>query len=321
MRYYGIICFLSFIALRKCVLAMRIDQITVGDIMQRQILYFDAQVEDICSLICRELMINNMPSLQGKTAWVTEGQGWKEKLLHEQMVLSPDTRLLEPGLANRFEKASHNVLFVFSGDMIRGVVHISDFNHPVVIKALQDDVSDFEQLLRKWLLLHGHTQQQVFDYVEENAKTAKQHSRDYWIQRYEALNRQWQEGRHHQVGELRLFYLIELLEFGITTYAYTESQTPFEALSKSDAKKLNQLRNTVMHAGNPIERDQAKLFSDGSLHEFLRSIQLLKKCQIMFELGIWAHKVFTELRRKENLHRLQLIKQHPEHGLDFLLRS
>src|SRR5688572_17411259 len=134
---------------------MQHEKLNIENIMQSSILYYDSEVENACVELCTFLKIDNMPSLDGKHYFkFTKGKFDKERV-HDEVTAEINDNIFAPAIIKRFENSNHNVLFVFDGKVIKGVVHISDYNKDIVLQTIQDDILSFERKLRHLLLLNG----------------------------------------------------------------------------------------------------------------------------------------------------------------------
>src|SRR5690606_12808486 len=93
-------------------------KLSFGDIAQGGILYYDKEVEKACISICESLQIGNMPSYDSKYYFELEQGQFKRKLIEEENKLFSGDRIFEDSLLAKFEVNTHNVLFVFKGEVL-----------------------------------------------------------------------------------------------------------------------------------------------------------------------------------------------------------
>ena len=130
-------------------------KLTFENIMQSQILFYDKKVEAACFDICEHLKIDNMPAINGKNYYELQNAQFKSKTIRKLHKLFIDDSIFKPVIQKKFMANKHNVLFVFEENVLRGVVHISDYNRNNVLESVQDDLLAFERKLRQLILLNG----------------------------------------------------------------------------------------------------------------------------------------------------------------------
>src|SRR5690606_12626240 len=111
----------------------------------------------------------------------------------------------------KFEVNTHNVLFVFKGEVLTGIVHFSDYNQTTVLQAIQDDVLAFERKMRQYLFLKNFRNEDMLDYFKYRSEK-DEYSRRYFEGRIHRLEKRKEE--ISQLGEFQMFDLKDLLEFG-----------------------------------------------------------------------------------------------------------
>ena len=131
-------------------------KLTFGEIEQRGILYYDQEVAQACLHICQTLKIDNMPDYDSEHYYELNGKKFTKKTIEKKNRLLTDDKVFDPSLLEKFRSNQHNVLFVFKGEVLSGIVHFSDYNQTSVLQAIQDDVLTFERKMREYLFLKNY---------------------------------------------------------------------------------------------------------------------------------------------------------------------
>src|SRR5690554_3486486 len=97
-------------------------KLTFGDIAQSGILYYDREVEEACKEICETLRIDNMPDYDSKHYYKLEGEEFIRLPIKSESKLSTEELVFEKPLIKKFQDNEHNVMFVFKGEVLTGIV-------------------------------------------------------------------------------------------------------------------------------------------------------------------------------------------------------
>ena len=155
---------------------MQFHQLTFAHIMERHVLYYDADASDACAFICQRLNINALPSLDGETYYPfdeeTKQFGEPLAVLEMGRAQSHDMLFTE-AVRDQFAQAEPNVLFVYEGRVLVGVVHLSDFNRSSVLQIVQDDIILFERDLRRFFTLRGRSDADMLRFFEYQSAHAE----------------------------------------------------------------------------------------------------------------------------------------------------
>jgi len=174
----------------------RFASLRFRDIMEKNVLFYDPANKEIVEKIVRHLKINYFPMADGKNLLQFTGDGIANSTVVE---ISSSRQLDELAPIYCSESPAYNekllklfkyhgeVLFVFTGkgnpdcQILRGVVHVSDYNRNVVLDAIQSDVLDFERDLRRYLIFMGKRNEDMVRYL----KSANKNNR---LRQYEEKN-------------------------------------------------------------------------------------------------------------------------------------
>lgn len=145
---------------------MNYKKLKFSDIMKSKILYYDEEEEDACYNICEELKIDNMPDYDSKHYYELVNGSFEKKVIQDNLKLKTTDVIFDKACIEKFQNNDHNVLFVFEGNILKGIVHFSDYNRNIVLKRIQDDVLNFEFNLREFLILNGRSNKDILSFFE-----------------------------------------------------------------------------------------------------------------------------------------------------------
>ncbi|MBP6872702.1 MAG: hypothetical protein KBC43_11905 [Bacteroidales bacterium] len=289
---------------------------TFGDIMQSKILYFDPEIKEACLDICRILHIDNMPAFDGKHYYELIKDGFEEREISDDQRLEVDDRIFAPDLIAKFRKNRHNVVFVFEGHVLRGVVHICDYNQDNVIQAIQDDVLAFERNLRQWLILSGFSNDHFMIYFKYKISSVKKEKEaDYWKSRHDWATKKIEEMKN--LSPFQLYDFSDLLNFVSSSFSKETFKIPIVLISgekHSGIHELSSLRNLAMHGKNPITFDEPEqIYSQKSLEILFAQLEFLTKMTHELTLKIRNHGDYIKSIKIDNENKLRIIHEyHPK---------
>lgn len=301
---------------------MKHQKLTFEDIFQKKILYYDKNVEQACFNICDSLRIDNMPDYDSVHFYELENGSFQKKAIESNVKLSTQKRIFDEVLLEKFQNNKHNVLFVFKGEILNGIVHFSDYNQTKVLQAIQDDVLTFERRMRQFLFLKNYRNGDMIDYFKYRAEKYPT-SKEFYLGRIATLERRSNE--MNQLGEFQVFDLKDLMEFGNSSF----SKKLFKSNSIDlNGKKYNQitlitsLRNIAMHGKNPVEIDhETSVYSIESLRYLFEALKTLEEFTYRVEKLISNDKDYQKSVTMDNRSKLEIIHKHHPKALNYFIGS
>ena len=297
-------------------------KLSFGDIAQSRILYYDKEVEKACFNVCETLKIGNMPDYDSKHYFELEHGQFKRKSIATENRLGAGDRIFDDALIKKFHSNQHNVLFVFKGEVLKGIVHFSDYNQTKVLHAIQDDVLTFERSLRQYLFLKNFRNEDMLDYFKFRAGK-NEHSKRYFEGRLNRLEKRKDE--LIQLGEFQMFDLKDLLEFGNDSQsnnAFTYEKVNFQDKDSYESTLVNSLRNMAMHGKNPVEIDEeSSVYSIESLEYLFKALKVLETFTYRIEKLIADHGDYKKSVMMDNRSKLEIIYQHHPKALSYFMRN
>lgn len=297
-------------------------KLTFEDIMQANVLYYDQVAEAACFDICNHLKIDNMPGIDGLHYYELVNGSFEEKKIEAIHKVSVNDNFISAESIEKFKSNRHNVLFVFEEEVLRGVVHISDYNRDIVLQNIQDDLLSFERKLRQLILLNGFINDDMLKYFEYKlARNTSPSKREYYELRLKSYNKRKNE--IDSLGQFQLFEFSDLMNFGSSSFSKVIHKVGSYVLGntkKNGAEILRQLRNLAMHGKNPVSINrETSIYSLESLHLLSESLQVLRKEYSEVSKKIRQHPDFLRSTELENRKKLEIIHDHHPKALEYFL--
>lgn len=299
---------------------MQHQKLTFEDISQKNILYYDEDVEEACFNICDSLKIDNMPGYDSQHYYELGYRKFEKMKIGEDVQLSTQQQIFNEKLLVKFRNNRHNVLFVFKGEVLSGIVHFSDYNQTKVLQAIQDDVLTFERRMRQYLFLKNYRNKDMVEYFQYRADEYPQ-SKHFYLSRIKTLEKRADE--MNQLGEFQLFDLKDLLEFGNSSQhdqLFPSTTIDLNGKNFSQIKLVTSLRNMAMHGKNPVEKDQeTSVYSVDSLQYLFTALKTLENFTYRIEKLINNHEDYQKSVMMDNRSKLHIIHQHHPKALNYFI--
>lgn len=218
-------------------------RITFNAIQTNDLLYFDPEFEELCLKFCKERNIDCLPDLDDPLKFYrrTEHGFIKDDVAQERRVSGQDD-IFAIGMLELF-RANH-LLFVYENDKLTGVVHFSDYNKNEVDAYLFGLLSSFERSVRRFLKLHGLKNQDMLNFFESKVEKANNKTdKDFFLRKI--ADYQNKQEQNEKLTVFECFYLLDLI--GLVNH--------HKIISISE--DANKLRNTIMHAKELVNKDDA----------------------------------------------------------------
>lgn len=296
-------------------------KLTFEDIMQTKILYYDNEVKEACLDICNTLKIDTMPDYNSKNYHELVDHNFIEKQIFDDLKLNITDRIFESQNIEKFTNNEHNVLYVFAGNVLKGIVHFADYNANTVLKRIQDDVLSFEMNIREFLVLNGKTNDDIKEfYLHKNENEKRESKKEHFKRRLDFFKSR--ENEIKCLGQFQMCDLSDLMDY--CNSSYSNKLFKFGNTSKSDKRSDNEiigsLRNMVMHGKNPIEKDaDSSIFSIASLLKFQESLKILEYYNSKLEESIYTNLDYQLSVKLENQSKLKIIHDHHPRALKYFI--
>lgn len=239
----------------------------ISDIQIKEIIFFDKDYSKECFDFCNKRDIDFLPSPDDSNKIWRKGANahdFKLIVIPDAAKINGNKKAFDREVVEAFKE--NNLLFVYEGNELTGVVHFSDYNTHVVNVYLFGIFSQYEKMLKEYLRRHGVTNKAIID-----SSCNKQYG-----------SKMFQE-KINKSQELQCFYLKDVIRFA------------------NDNKKANirlnyddviDLRNMVMHAHELV--DKKNLDDDNLIFDFT-------SFQKFFDRVIKINQDFLKLKNRISL--------------------
>lgn len=267
---------------------MKQFSLTFGDIMERNVLYYEETQQDICAHLCKTLKIDYLPALDGLNKYELKGDNFICSAIDNSQWVDIEDVIFHHDVPALFESQGHNVLFVREHGRLIGVVHISDYNRPLVTETIQNWVIEFEYTLRRYLIATKKTESDI------NITLNKSVQIDTRLHPFQTFN------------------LTDLMQF------IREGHAPPFSFSQEEYDAIRKLRNDAMH-GKDWVQNLNWIYDNASLSTLFNRINVLKnKLQYIYS---FLFEFESPFRASLNQKKLELLKSNELNALNFLLSN
>jgi hypothetical protein len=142
--------------------------INIKDIMTKDVMYYDPEIEDKLKTYCKEKDITYLPSLDLKKIYFLHSEAFKNEEIKASLKILPHLYVFDEDLLKKFKKGKH-ILFIFKQKLIVGIIHFSDYNRIEVYAYLYELIANLERDLRKLLISMGFFNDDMFKFFKEHA--------------------------------------------------------------------------------------------------------------------------------------------------------
>lgn len=258
---------------------------TIADIGVFNLTYYDKEKEDELINKCNLLGITYLPSREGNCVYKITNNKFVKSKIEKHLLVNPYDLLFHEETIQKFKNLDHNeIRFIVEEDIIKGVVHIVDYNNEFIYLELYKALFRFENFVRDILIKNKFTNNCFIQWVYKQQTTAKKKNRDHWIRRYQELvpdNKNKLENiinRRKTSNPFQTFYLRELIEFAISENLIPKKDINIFAISS--------LRNKIAHSKDMTSRKESEnniVYNFHGLEEFINEINAFIKA---FEIAM-----------------------------------
>lgn len=226
----------------------------ISDLMQSHIFYYHPSFNEGCLRFCRSLNVKALPEIRGHDQYVLKEDVFVRQPILPNQRLDWDARVFSTKALNIFEKNHDTIVYVYEGEQLCGIVHICDYNRPIIGQYFQQLISIYEQGLRHFLTHRGLTNQDLLHTLRKD--------------RREEMDR---------LGAFQCFYLSDLLKL-----IKHKNLAGCELFIDTMGHMIG-LRNTAMHSKDIVPKsgsqaDSAIVYDFKGLQRMTHWVGELKMC-------------------------------------------
>lgn len=198
-------------------------------------LYYDPKHEQQLLTYCKKNGFSHLPSKDKKSVYKLAGNHFVEKRLEEVYTVNASDFIFDETTIHKFEEPNPNEIhFIVERGLIKGMVHIVDYNNMYINVELYKAVLKFESNLRQLLINHDLENDDFIGWV---ANKAAEEDNGYWHRKKNNLlnSRKYMKYANH----FQTFSLRDLLNF-----AQDKNIIP---LSDREIDDVSDVRNSLAH--------------------------------------------------------------------------
>lgn len=254
----------------------RLKYATIADIGIYDLVFYDESKVEKNIQFAKDNGITYLPAKNRKEVYKLVDDNFVKTSLGETLKINPFDLVFDKNTLEKFRQVNHNeIRFIVENDLIKGVVHIVDYNNEFLQVQLYRALFLFESNLRKLLVLDGKTNDDFIEWMKNRfAKEKDENSKKHWQERLSSIIPE-DDARLQKVleerkdlGQFQSFYLREILRFA----------GDLKLIDKSIYKisNISDLRNQVAHSGDfttsDIDSDGNLIFNFNRLSKFINDI-------------------------------------------------
>ena len=216
---------------------------TISNIYVKDLFFYqESKVKELISF-CNLNGISLLPGADRKSIYKLVEESFIKVQLTENLICRPVDRLFDESTLYKFEDGDHDeVMFVVEEEVIKGVVHIVDYNNDFLNIEFYRASYNFERMLRDYLVSIGESNQSLLQWMYE-----KKDKSEHWNKRYsqcvpESIDKLEElEQKRKDLKPFQTFYLNDILLF-------TASKKLVSKKFKQNIEAIKQIRNWVAHS-------------------------------------------------------------------------
>lgn len=209
----------------------------IRDICVKDLYYYEKEKEAALIEFCNTNSISYIPAKNRKSCWRLKGNQFVHvPELPKDLVCKPEDLIFADATFNKFNSGNHDeVMFVVEDDLIKGIVHIVDYNNDDLFVALYRMLLNFEYNIRKLLIHHKKSNNDFLNWMKKEGK-----KNSYYRGLVQKAHRKSEVEKRKNANPFQTFYLKDLLLFA-------RSEDLFQFTNK-DLNDLTGIRNWIAHS-------------------------------------------------------------------------
>lgn len=242
-----------------------VKYMTIRDICVKDLYFYQEEQKNELIRFCQDKAISYIPDKDRKSCWQLKG----ERFIHIQqlpadLVCAPQDMIFAEETLRKFEMGNHDeVMFVMENGLIKGIVHIVDYNNTDLFVEIYRMLLTFENNLRQLLTAHRQKNQDFIDWLQERGK-----KNSFYRDLYKKSQYKDETEKRLNANPFQTFYLKDLLLFA-------RSKT-FIHFSNTDLDDIAEVRNWIAHSKDVTAikiNSKHAVYNINGLKDFIRMTQ------------------------------------------------
>lgn len=209
----------------------------IRDICVRDLYFYEEEKTEDLVQFCKEKSISYIPAKDRKSCWRLSGTKFVHiPKLPKSLICQPQDPIFSGTTLEKFEKDNHDeVMFVVEDNLIKGIVHIVDYNNTDLFVELYRMLLKFENNVRDLLLKHHLKNADFIDWIKQKGK-----KNYFYNDLYKKSQQENEIEKRKNANTFQTFYLKDLLLF-----ARSKEYIRFSNVELDD---ISEVRNWVAHS-------------------------------------------------------------------------
>lgn len=248
---------------------------TIADIGVFDLIFYEKKNEVKLIDFCIKNGITFLPSKDRSKLYQLVSNKFELRDLSQDLCIEPYERIFDPVTLDKFSVFDYNeVHFIVEENLIKGVIHIIDYNSEFIQVELYRALFKFEVNLRKLLVKENFGNEDFINWIKTQVNTTKTSKKvTHWKQRLNDIDPSDPKQKQKRLNErkefkpFQTFYLSELLQFAASKDVIDKM--------KVNIDKIRKLRNKIAHSNSftTYTKEQGKLiYNYTKLSEYVQEI-------------------------------------------------
>lgn len=221
----------------------KVKYMTIRDICVKDLIFYEDKDSKSLEEFCQVNFISYIPSKDRKKCYQYTCNGFLPlQRIPDEIKCQPSDLIFDEVTIQKFKTGNHDeVMFVMEDGLIKGVVHIVDYNNDDLYVELYRMFLNYENKLRKLLLNNSYSDEDLVKWFKDKAtQSRKGKEKTYFQNRYITLNSDKERNKRLNSNPFQTFYLRDLINFGLSKRILIKKDFPINVISE--------LRNWVAHS-------------------------------------------------------------------------
>ncbi|NLZ94536.1 MAG: hypothetical protein GX921_01770 [Bacteroidales bacterium] len=243
-------------------------------------LYYDPQDEEKLIAYCNKNGFSHLPSKDKKSVYRLENNHFVKKRVEEVYTVNASDFIFDQSTIQKFENPNPNEIhFIIEKGLIKGVVHIVDYNNIYINVELFKAILKFESNLRQLLINNDLDNEDFIAWINQKASETNS---NYWNSKLNILRNNRRKMRYANL--FQTFGFRDLLNYA--------NDTNLLPLTNREIDDVSNIRNSLAH-----NRDVTSQMddNDGSIvYDFIGLKKFTEQMRTFFD-------IYEELKEKTTI--------------------
>lgn len=251
----------------------RLKYATIADIGIYDLVFYDELKVEENIRFAKENGITYLPAKNRKEVYLLNDGKFEKTQLNDVLKINPYDRVFDKDTLEKFKQVNHNeIRFIVENELIKGVVHIVDYNNEFLQVQLYRALFLFESNVRKILVANRKTNDDFIEWIAKQIELVE--NNEHWKKRYRELKpknidvRAEKEKLREELNPFQTFYLSDLLQYA--------ADLNIVNLTSDEIRNIGKVRNQIAHSvdftSSNTDTSGNLIFNFEELSKFVKNI-------------------------------------------------